>query len=135
MEGSGEPMIVPEGVDPLYLDDHDGEEMHLEGCPHCGSALCKMQGGCGFGSRPIFYARGEYLLWWTDGMDIPPLVVRGDANDAGTPADPTDDFFDNAIIVYGNEEILTEARSGGRGASGLAIGSTTTVGGRSRASI
>jgi hypothetical protein len=114
MEGSGEPMIVPEGVDPLYLDDHDGEESRLEGCPHCGSALCKMQGGCGFGSRPIFYARGEYLLWWMDGMDTPPLVVRGVVNNNNTPADATDDFFDEAVIVFGGTQILDEGRSGGR---------------------
>jgi hypothetical protein len=113
-EDQGEPMIVPEGVDPLYLDGgaHD-DGLHFEGCENCGSKVCAMQGGCGLNSRPVLSVRGEYLLWWADGMAIPPLVVRGEVNDNGTV--PTnDDFFDNAFVVYGNQDILDEARSGGR---------------------
>jgi hypothetical protein len=116
LDAQGRPLVLPEGVDPLYLDDQDA--MHLEGCPHCGSAICQMQGGCGFGSRPLFYVRGEYLLWWFDGMPIPPLAVRGvvgpDLNTPPTPSDPTDDLFDEAFVTYGNQDILDEARSGGR---------------------
>jgi hypothetical protein len=114
LDEQGQPMIIPDGVDPLYLDGdaHEGG-LHFEGCDMCGSKLCKMQGGCGYGSRPILSVRGEYLLWWADGMPIPPLVVRGEVNDNGTPS-TVDDFFDNAFVVYGNEDILDEARSGGR---------------------
>ncbi|MCC6491945.1 MAG: BBP7 family outer membrane beta-barrel protein [Pirellulales bacterium] len=108
----GHPLPIEEGVDPLYLDD--GEAMALPGCPNCGSTICQMQGGCGFGSRPMLYARGEYLLWWFDGMPLPRLVVRGDVNEAGTPGDPTDDFFDNAVVAFGNQDVLDESRSGGR---------------------
>jgi hypothetical protein len=100
LEADGQPMVVPEGVDPLYLDDQDG--MPIQGCPNCGSKLC---GGCGFGSRPIFYARGEYLLWFMEGMSIPPLVVEGTADNG--------DFVD-AFIVYGDQRILDQSRSGGR---------------------
>ncbi|RIK75621.1 MAG: hypothetical protein DCC67_15060 [Planctomycetota bacterium] len=111
-DADGHPLEVHEGVDPLYLDDSDA--MQFDGCPTCGDTICQMQGGCGFGSRPVLYARGEYLLWWIDGMPIPPLVVRGEANNNGTPGDPDDDFFDNAFVVFGDEDVLEESRSGGR---------------------
>lgn len=108
----GEPMIIPDGVDPLYLD----QGIDFGGCDACGSAVCG--GQCGYGSRPVWYVRGEYLLWWFDGMQTPPLVVEGDAspNDGGTPGDPSDDTNDfvNAVIVYGNEQILDRSRDGGR---------------------
>ena len=39
-----------------------------------------------YGSRPVLWVRGEYLAWWADGMYVPPLVVRGDVGDPGTPA-------------------------------------------------
>jgi hypothetical protein len=103
LDANGQPMVVPEGVDPLYLNDDGDLPMH--GCPNCGSKLCAMQGGCGFGSRPIFYARGEYLLWWIQGMQIPPLVVEGTSDNG--------DFVD-AFVVYGNQQILKDSRSGGR---------------------
>jgi hypothetical protein len=64
-----------------------------------------MQGGCGLNSRPVLSVRAEYLLWWADGMGIPPLVVRGEADG--------NDFV-NAFVVYGNEDILDDARSGAR---------------------
>ena len=115
----GEPMIVPDGVDPLYLDgDVQSETLHMDGCDNCGSKVCAMQGGCGLNSRPVLSVRAEYLLWWGDGMAIPPLVVRGevgpDLNVPPTPADPTDDSFAGAFVVYGNQGILDEARSGAR---------------------
>jgi hypothetical protein len=103
LDANGQPMSVPQGVDPLYLDDQDSGA--IEPCPNCGSKLCAMKGGCGFGSRPIFYARGEYLLWYIEGMQIPPLVVEGTADNG--------DFVD-AFVVYGNQRILDSSRSGGR---------------------
>ncbi|MBA3482496.1 MAG: BBP7 family outer membrane beta-barrel protein [Pirellulales bacterium] len=101
-----EGMIVPDGVDPLYLDgEMHGEELHMDGCDNCGSKVCAMQGGCGLNSRPVLSVRAEYLLWWADGMAIPPLVVRGEADNGD---------FVNAFVVYGDEDILDEARSGAR---------------------
>jgi hypothetical protein len=109
---SGRPINLPEGADPLYLDESEGP--HLEGCTNCGSAVCQAQGGCGYGSRPVFWVRGEYLAWWTEGMYVPPLVVRGEVGDNGTPGDPSDDFFNNAFVVFGNQDVLDGIRSGGR---------------------
>lgn len=110
-----EGMEIPEGVDPLYLDGQS--EMGSGHCALCGDAVCGgtgCLGGCGFGSRPVFWASGEYLAWQFKGMDIPPLVVRGEVNDNGTTGDPTDDFFDNAVVVYGGNQVLDQVRSGAR---------------------
>lgn len=114
-DGQGESMMMSDGVDPLCLDS--GAE--FGGCTECGDAICggrcrSCQGGCGLGSRPIFYARGEYLLWQFDGMQIPALVIRGVADNNGTPNDRSDDFITDAFVVYGDEEILNEERSGAR---------------------
>ena len=96
-------MIGPDGVDPLYLDGAS----HAGDCTTCGSAVCGAKGGCGFGSRPMAYVRGEYLLWWFDGMETPPLVVQSE-NVNFNPAD----------IIYGNDEILDGSRDGARVAVG-----------------
>ncbi len=105
----GEMMGVPDGVDPLYLDG--GSE--LGHCPECGDAICGVR-GCGFGSKPIFEARVEYLLWQMEGMPIPALVIRGTPNNNGTPTNRDDDFLDDAFVVYGNQRILEDDRSGVR---------------------
>jgi Putative beta barrel porin-7 (BBP7) len=104
LDEQGQPLVIPEGVDPLYLDGgmHD-EGLHFDGCDMCGSKVCKTPGGCGYGSRPIVYAHGEYLLWWFDGMNTPPLVAAAD-----------NPQFQMAEIIYGGDEILDEARHGGR---------------------
>jgi hypothetical protein len=97
--GEGEMMIVPEGAEPVYLDE--GIDL---GMPH----RCHVDGCegdlCGYGSRPIVYLRGQYLSWWMDGMELPPLVI----------ADPVDDTFQNAEIIYGSEKALEQGRNGGR---------------------
>jgi hypothetical protein len=101
-EGMGEPLML------------DGDsELHLNGCLTCGDAICGGQGcnnPCGLGSRPIFYARGEYLNWWFDGMQIPPLVVNAGVNDDTTPPVPEPPV----AIVFGGTDVLDDDRSGGR---------------------
>ena len=102
LDHNGEPMMMHEGhgeVDPLYL----GESPEFDACTTCGSSVCGMAGGCGIGSRPIWYVRGEYLLWWFDGMNTPPLVVQSENAD-----------FSDAQLIYGDEEILDGSRDGAR---------------------
>jgi hypothetical protein len=123
MMESGQPMMVDESGQPIPAP-YGGADLDLDstidfgGCPTCGDQICGGQGcalgGCGFGSRPIWYVRGEYLLWWFEGMETPPLVVRGEVNDNGTPTNATDDFFDNAFTVYGGNRILEDPRNGYR---------------------
>src|SRR5262249_36270629 len=64
---------------------------------------------CGPGHR--FYASAEYLLWWTKGDPVPPLVSTGSPT-ADRPgalgSDPA------ARVLFGDSELGTRARSGGR---------------------
>ncbi|MCH8839333.1 MAG: BBP7 family outer membrane beta-barrel protein [Planctomycetes bacterium] len=99
-EGS---IIMPGPEDALYLD----AGIDFGGCPRCGGTTCQRRNGCSPGARGILYARGEYLIWWFDGMHIPPLVVEGET-------DGQQVNFINAVIVYGNQEILDDDRDGFR---------------------
>lgn len=56
-----------------------------------------------------FWCEADYLLWWTKGMDIPPLVTTGSTGDRDTA---------DTQILYGDEKILDNARSGFRVALG-----------------
>jgi hypothetical protein len=93
--------------DPLHLPGGGySDGIDFGGCPQCGSQVCAGS-ACGFGSRPIFYARGQYLLWWMDGMDTPPLVAQ----------DTGDSDFQNPAttsIIYGGDKVLEDVRNGGR---------------------
>lgn len=100
------PLILPEGVDPVYLDDG----LDFGGYPDY-EQQAYSSGGYAPGGRGTLYARGEYLLWWTDGMYIPRLVVRGDDDGLGN--------FTNATIAYGDQDILEDSRNGGRILLGL----------------
>jgi hypothetical protein len=70
--------------------------------------------GRGRGGR--FWARGEYLLWWTEGSRLPPLVTTGVPG--ATP-------FQGAIgqpgtqVLYGDSHPDGRPRSGGRFTAGL----------------
>lgn len=60
---------------------------------------------CGPPSLGPIWLRAEYLLWWTDGMDLPPLVTTGTNGQLGDPA---------TEILFGNSAVLDESRSGFR---------------------
>ncbi|MCH7751270.1 MAG: BBP7 family outer membrane beta-barrel protein [Planctomycetes bacterium] len=105
-EGS---IIMPGPEDALYLD----AGIDFGGCPRCGGTSCQRRNGCSPGARGILYARAEYLIWWLDGMHIPRLVVEGVAAQNPDPNGPSP-IFDEAVIVYGNQEILDDDRDGFR---------------------
>ncbi len=86
-------------------------------CGGCGDPWC---GGCG--PPACLWVRAEYLLWWTRGMDTPPLVTT---SPPGTPqfVDPNASLlvpFAGAIgqpgtqTLYGGEDFFEQVRSGGR---------------------
>jgi len=58
------------------------------------------------------WARGEYLLWGMKGVDLPPLLTTSTLatapEDAGVLGDP------NTSVLFGDETIHDEMRSGGR---------------------
>jgi hypothetical protein len=77
-------------------------------------------------SRDMFWARGEYLLWWPRGMHIPPLVTtsptgtaRADAGVLGEPA---------TRILLGNEAINDSSMNGFRIRSGFWLDPTRSLG-------
>ncbi|MCA9260306.1 MAG: BBP7 family outer membrane beta-barrel protein [Planctomycetales bacterium] len=117
-----EPMVFEEGSmagEGLYFEEEPGgyiDEgyggyydggMTLGGCPSCGSSVCGSS-PCGFGSRPILYFRAQYLVWWVDGMNTPPLIIE----------DAVDDTFQNAVVTYGGDKVLQDVRNGGRASLG-----------------
>lgn len=64
----------------------------------CGMPLCSPPGR--------FWLRADYLMWWTSGSNLPPLVSNG-------PLGP------NTTIFYGNETIANDGRSGARTTIGM----------------
>ncbi len=67
--------------------------------------------------RPLFWVRGEYLLWWTKNGNIPVLVTRGESTDALPGA------LEQAQtkVLYAGDVSFHE-RSGARISAGLALG-------------
>ena len=52
------------------------------------------------------WLRGEYLAWFADGMDLPPLVTT---SPAGTPAGDAGVLGESGTeSLYGDQDILTE---------------------------
>ncbi len=112
----GEQVYMGEGNGPIYQD----QGLDFGGCSNCQDGTCSLHAGHGGyrqgGASPPMsraYARGEYLLWWLEGMDVPPLVTISDAQDGAVlPNFPGDN--PSTQIVYGQDPILEDARSGFR---------------------
>lgn len=121
--------MVEESSDEVYevYEDEYPVELHpagVMGAPLtscCGGSSC---GGCVQCSPcvpclPIcnrLWVRGEYLLWWTKGNPLPPLVttspngtLRDDAGVLGTPG---------VQVLFGGNDLSDDSRSGGRGTIG-----------------
>jgi hypothetical protein len=89
------PALLPVKVDTAFAGYDDSCVSVVEPCASC---------------LPLgYWVRAEYLLWWTDGMVIPPLVTQGTTPEStGALDDPT------SRILYGGDQILDDARSGFR---------------------
>jgi hypothetical protein len=93
---SGEP--VPQGYSP-------------EGPVMSGDGLMPMPETPATAPERIF-ARAEYLLWWTKGMHLPPLVTT---SPLGTPQDQAGVLgAPNTTILFGNDKVLDGDRDGMR---------------------
>jgi hypothetical protein len=119
--------VRPE-LEPTPHWDNPGGSMYggeCGGCPtQCGNcAICCTP--CG---KPhVLWVRPEYLLWWTKGMDIPPLVTTSTDPDipvdrAGVLGDPT------TVILYGGDDILDGDRHGFRIRAGVWLDPCNRVG-------
>lgn len=83
-------------------------------CEKCGGTSCTTCSECCLANDPgRWYGRLEYLLWGTKGMFIPPLATTGPgASNPGIIGQP------GTVILFGNETINGDMRSGGRIAVG-----------------
>jgi hypothetical protein len=91
-------------------DDCDGPEYGASSCDAgCGAWGAGRSGGC-CPSGNAWYGGAEYLLWWTKGSPLPPLVTAGSAGDAvpGALGQP------GTALLFGGNAVNTQARSGGR---------------------
>ena len=96
---------VPGGI----TDEYDGyDEFTDMAGPSCSSEGCAGH----HGTRPPHWGNVEYLLWWSKGRGLPPLVttsppgtLRSNAGILGLPT---------TSVLYGNEHVGGDVRSGGR---------------------
>jgi len=129
-DGDAEEVPVPE-LDqsaPVRADDRqftDHEPFVGEGLSgpcggnECGSSECWCDpyfGGADFERYRLFggrlWGRSEYLLWWTSGSHLPALVTTSPVGtlpeDSGILGRP------DTTILFGDDRMMTDARSGGR---------------------
>jgi hypothetical protein len=87
-------------------------------CPVC------FDGGpcCNLPSR--FYFDAEYLLWWTKGQRLPPLVTVGSPDDQPPGALGQPETF----VLIGDATVDDQIRSGGRFVTGLWLDNAATFG-------
>ncbi len=111
----------PQELD-LLGDDYFADHGHAGGsCPHCGSPTWGGSCGHGCGSPEWIWLRGEYLHWWTSGLDLPPLVTTSTAGtgqaDAGVVGHA------NTSLAFGGGEVNDTSHSGFRARGGSWLGS------------
>jgi hypothetical protein len=77
-------------------------------CSSCGggSPTCYSCGPCG-----RWWIRGEYLLWQTDGLRVPPLVTSSPDGTAQQVAGVLG--ADTTTILFGGSDLIDSSRSGG----------------------
>jgi Putative beta barrel porin-7 (BBP7) len=105
------------------------------GCGPGGCGLCGPEGcnyNCYPGCRLIgsVYGDVDYLMWWTQGMRIPPLVITNPnvGGNAQQAVDSARNLLDlnpantSTQILYGNQSILDGMRSGARARVGVWLG-------------
>jgi hypothetical protein len=89
----------------------------LGGCGHCDR--CKE---CG--PPRGFYARGEVIYWWVQGMSVPPLVTTSPPGTAQAAAG----VLPGATVLFGNGAVNGQGRVGGRVTFGYWFDQCETMG-------
>ncbi|MCO6457968.1 MAG: BBP7 family outer membrane beta-barrel protein [Pirellulaceae bacterium] len=110
--------VRDERLAPIPLETYDDGFVGESAGDCCGGPTC---GGCtscqpcGLPCIPIcdrLWVRGEYLLWWTSGNPLPPLVTTSPNNTgrdaAGVLGQP------GTQILFGSDDLDSGSRSGGR---------------------
>ena len=90
------------------------------------SPECFQIGGYNLPTNTWVWGRAEYLLWWTKGNNVPPLVTTSPDGtpqlDAGVLGLP------ETSILFGNRGLNTDIRSGGRFSIGCWLLPTQEIG-------
>ena len=121
-QGPVPPIVAAAPLEPIVAGP---EHIHAGGgCNQCGhqcsaTPASSCSGGscaaCPCGRPHRIWVRPEYLLWWSKGMDIPPLVTTSTITTDGAGALNVP----GTSILYGNSDILDGSRSGFRLRGGL----------------
>ena len=78
----------------------------------CSTCPADCLSGCACDPGPRFWVRGDYLMWWTKGMSLPPLVTTCPDDtlepDAGVMGQP------GTEVLLGDERLFDELRWGTR---------------------
>ncbi len=129
-----EELTMPELIGPSPVDGAvlgGGPEFGLgpESCPtgQCGGD-CRPPCGphCPCGSPWKYWVRAEYLLWWTDGMKVPPLATT---SPAGTPVGNAGVLgMPGTTILFGGTDVMEDSQSGGRILLGMWLGGCDSLG-------
>ena len=99
-----------------------------DGCCDCWDGCSGCDYGCGCEERNRFYVSGEYLMWWTKGDTLPPLITLGSASDfaAGLPAGSI--VLPGTQTIFGGADYNAGMRSGARLMAGLWFGDDHLLG-------
>ena len=84
----------------------------IQACPEPPSAIAAEPRG----EAERFWLRGEYLLWWTKGSQLPPLITSGLP---GTTPLPGALGQTGSSVLFGNSDVDRGPRSGGRFTAGF----------------
>jgi hypothetical protein len=116
LQFASDPVVTGEtayydGGEPL-VGEAFGESCGPGGCTHCGRFGCNGCGPFGQGCLSGLFVRADYLFWDTKGMNLPPLVTT---SPDGTPrVDAGVLGEDGTIVLFGDEQVGGDMRSGGR---------------------
>jgi hypothetical protein len=96
--------ITPVPDHQLYQQDEQEwviDDVLYDACNACGS----YESPCCVGPVGAIWVHGEYLMWWSKGMQTEPLVTAG----------PTGTLSDRRTrVLFGDDDLLDQARSGFR---------------------
>ncbi len=99
---NGQPQEPSFQDESLAVEEDEGTEFY-------GMPVCSPPGR--------FWLRADYLMWWTSGTDLPPLVTT---SPQGTPVAEAGVLgYPNTSILYGNQTIGNDGRSGFRTTLGM----------------
>jgi hypothetical protein len=109
-EGDGAPTPTEPPARMMESDAHGHTHTHGASCNQCGQGSKNC--GCQRGPSGIFWVRADYLLWWTKGSPLPPLVTSSPDTtplaQAGVLGQP------GTTILFGDNDVNNEDRSGYR---------------------